>query len=211
MSKALAKKLGYTFLAVSIIVLVIFRGKVYEGLGTKYLWVKDQQAVKIDKSDPEWLDKYCKLEIKNLPKAPFANEGLEKDMNGEGVQEYGVPDISLKKFIPEDKWYKTEGCGLWYKYSGEEAYPSVGVDYAFRIDVANTFEENVDTLVTEAIDESWKKISPISDEDAGRPFTMYDGFPLIFMRENKKLNTIEYALAEFGGGTFFMNFYVHEK
>ena len=211
MSKALAKKLGYTLLAVGIIVLVIFRGRIFESLGTKYFWVKDQQGVKVDKSDPEWLDKYCKLEIENLPKAPFANKGLERDINGEDVQEYGVPDTSLKKFIPEDRWYKTEGCGLWYKYSDEEAYPSVGVDYAFRIDVANTFQENVDTLITEAMDEGWKKVSPISDEDAGRPFTMYDGFPLIFVRENKKLNTIEYMTAEFGGGTFSTNLYVYEK
>ena len=211
MSKALAKKLGYVFLAIGIIALVIIKGKLYEGLGTKYLWVKDHQAVKVDKSDPEWLDKYCKLEIKNFPKAPFANKGLEKDVNGEDVQEYGVPNISLKKFIPEDKWFKTEGCGLWYKYTDEEAYPSVGVDYAFHIDVANTFQENVDTLITKTMDKSWRKLSPISDEDAGRPFTMYDGFPLIFTRENKKTNTIEYMTAEFGGGTFFMNFYVYEK
>ena len=211
MSKILLSKLGFTLLAITIIVLVIFKGRFFEGFGTKYLWVKDQQAVNVDKNDPEWLDKYCKLEIKNLPKLPFANKGLEKDINGEDVQEYGIPDIDLKKMIPEDKWYETEGCGLWYKYSDEEAYPSVGVDYAFNIDVANTFQENVDRLITESMDESWEKISPISNSDAGRPFYMYNGFPLIFMRENKKLGTVEYMTANFGANTFFMNFYVHEK
>src|SRR3989338_1741343 len=102
MSKILLSKLGLTLLAITIIVLVIIKGRFYEGLGTKYLWVKDQQAVNVDKSDPEWLDKYCKLEIKNLPKLPFSNKGLEKDINGEDVQGYGIPDIDLKKLIPED-------------------------------------------------------------------------------------------------------------
>ena len=64
---------------------------------------------------------------------------------------------------------------------------------------------------TEATNKSWKKISPVSDEEGGRPPYTYDGMPLVFTRENGDLGTIEYATVEFGAGQLYVHFIVYEK
>lgn len=198
--------LGITIIVVIIITLLFFRGRLVEGFGQKYITISDPKKVEINKSDPKWLDNYCAKEVKNLPKAPFKNKGLDGD-----VQKYSIPDTFLRKMIPETKWYEARSCGLWYKYDEKEAYPSVAVDYVFDIKAMNTFKENVDRLITKAMDDSWKKISPLSDGEANRPFYMYKGVPIVFTREKDKLNTVEFATIDFGASTFFVNLTVYEK
>jgi len=110
--------------------------------------------------------------------------------------------VYLHKFIPDEKWYNFEN---------EEAYASVGVEYKFHIDFINMFEENVDRLYTEAIDKSWEKISPLTDQEGGRPHYSYEGFPIVFTRENAELGTVEYATVQFGSRSLYIHFTAYEK
>ena len=207
MSKALLGLLGLGVILVIITFAFMYRGRMATFPGIKELLVKSPEAPKVDKSDPEWLSKYCLEEVKNLPEAPFAYK--EKDVK---VNAYSsVSDVYLDKFIPEEKWFKAKTCAIWYNFENEEAYASVGVEYRFHIDFVNLFNENVDRLYTEAIDKSWKKISPLTDKEGGRPHYTYDGFPMIFTRENTELGTVEYATAEFGSRSLYIHFTVYEK
>ena len=205
--RLLSKKvLGLLIIPVVIIALGFWKGRAIYSIAIKYLPTKQAKAVKIDKSDPNWLKKYCADEIKNLPQAPFKNQGLDGD-----VQFLGIPEVYLRETIPSDKWYPAKNCGLWYKYDPKEAYPSVAVEYKFDIRAANTFNENVDRLVSEAIDDSWRKISPIDDEAAGRPFYLYKGFPMVFTRERTDVGTVEFATFDWGANNFFVHLTVYEK
>ncbi|MBI4091360.1 hypothetical protein HY419_01250 [candidate division WWE3 bacterium] len=205
--KRILALLGIAIVPVIIITLVLFRGRLREGMGVKYLPVKKVEKAVADKSDPKWLENYCFKEVKNLPEAPF--KYTNKD-----VREFAsssVSDVYLHKFVPEDKWYKAYTCKIWYKFEPEEAYASVGVDYVIHIDSVNTFQENTDRLYSEAIDKSWKKISPLSDSEGGRPHYSYDGFPLVFTRENADIGTMEYATIEFGSNSLYVHLSVYEK
>lgn len=197
--------LGLTIVPVVIIILFIFRGKIVQGLDIKYLALFPTQATKVDKTDPNWLENYCHTEVKKLPEPPFKFTGLDGDIHDT------LPDVELVDLIPKDKFFKAEACALWYKYDKKAAYASIGVEYFFHIDSVNAFEENTDHLITAAIDKSWKKLSPISDEKGGRPGYTYKGFPMIFTRENKALNTVEYATVNFGADELFIHFVAYEK
>lgn len=200
------KLLGMAIIPVAIIALVFWKGKAIYSIAIKYLPVKIVKPVKVDKSDPNWLKSYCAAEIKNLPQAPFKNQGLDGD-----VHFLAIPATYLGEKIPENKWYEAKTCSLWYKYLPEEAYPSVAVEYKFDIRATNQFQENVDRLISEAIDKSWKKISPIDDKAGGRPFYLYKGFPMIFTREKADVGTIELTTLDWGANALFVNLTVYEK
>ncbi len=183
-----------------------FKGKLVQTPATKNIVASQTEAAKVDKNDPKWLEKYCREEAVKLPKAPFANKGLDG-----GVHFYSIPNVSLQSKIPNDKFYKTKACGLWYKYDPREAYSSLGVEYGIDIKLLNAFEENADQVFSAAIAKSWQKISPLNDKDSGRPGYSYKGFPLIFTRENKALGTMEFVTADFGANAIFIDFVVYEK
>ncbi|OGC50868.1 hypothetical protein A2716_02430 [candidate division WWE3 bacterium RIFCSPHIGHO2_01_FULL_40_23] len=190
-----------------IVTLFLYRQKLIKGFGIKLLPVKEVNKTEVDKSDPNWLENYCLKEVKNLPEAPFAF--TVKDVHPRSRN--SISDVYLHKYIPDEKWYKGQTCAIWYTFKPEDAYASVGVEYIFHIDYVNAFEENTDTLYTKAIDGSWKKISPLSDSEGGRPHYSYDGFPLVFTRENQELGTVEYATVSFGSRSLYIHFLVYEK
>ena len=200
------KVLGVAIIPVAIIAFALWKGKAWQGIAIKYLPVKQEKAVKVDKSDPLWLRKYCEAEIKNLPQPPFKNKGLDGD-----VHFLSIPDVYLKDIIPKDKWYPAKNCSLWYKYDPKEAYPSVAVEYIFDIRASNAFQENVDRLISEAIAKNWKKISPFDDKAAGRPLYIYKGFPLVFTREKADTGTTELVVFTWGANNFFVKLTVYEK
>lgn len=191
---------------VPIVTLVLYRGKLSEGAGLKPLAIKKTEGIKVDKKNPNWLEDYCLAEVKNLPAAPFAYTKQEIQ-----PRSWSRPsDLYLKKYIPTDKWSKAQTCAIWYRFEDKPAYASVGVEYVFDIKAMNVFAQNTDTLYSKAIDKSWKKISPISDKDDGRPPYSYDGMPLVFTRENKSIGTIEYATVHFGSKYLYVHFTVYE-
>ncbi|HEY5601045.1 MAG TPA: hypothetical protein VIK81_03055 [Patescibacteria group bacterium] len=158
----------------------------------------------VDKTDTKWLEKYCREEMAKLPEAPFTYKSK--------VDVYlTMADVFIKNRIPEEKRYKEETCQIDYKYEDNFAYPSVGVEYKFDINHANQFHENVDNLITSRIDSSWKKFSPVSKEEGGRPFYVYEGFPLAFTRENPSTGTVDYAYYDFGALTLYASFSTYEK
>ena len=206
MSKLLAL-LGVSAILVTIITLVLFKGRLLEGLGQKFLPVKKVEIAKVDKSEANWLENYCLKEVKSLPEAPF--KFTKKDVHTRSRT--SASDIYLRKYIPDNKWFKAQTCVIWYDFEYKEAYASVGVEYIFDIKAVNTFEENTDTLYTKAIDKGWKKISPLSDKESGRPNYTYDGMPMVFTRENKDVGTEEYATVNFGPRVLYVHFIAYEK
>lgn len=163
-----------------------------------------QTKPKVDKKDPKWLEKYCKEELVKIPDAPIKYKEKE-----DIVGTLGDPLI-LNKF-PKDKKYKGKSCVIDYNYEDEEAYASVGVEYKFDIKFRNQFEEAVDKLITSKMDSSWKKISPVSNEEGGRPFYSYKGFPMVFTRENSATGTTDYLYFNWGAKSLFVTFSSYEK
>lgn len=199
------KKLGL-IIPVAIVALVFWQGKAIYSMAIKYLPVKPVKTIKFDKSDPNWLKNYCVAEIKNLPAAPFRYTSLS-----DRVEPLGVPATHLKSFIPKDKWFTAKTCLLVYKYEPKSAYASVAVDYKFDIRASNTFQENVDRLISESIPKSWRKISPLSDEAGARPFYLYKGFPLVFTRDQADFGAVEFVSFTWGANELFVNLTVFEK
>lgn len=158
----------------------------------------------VDKKDPKWLDKYCKEELVKIPEAPFKYEDKE-DIQGV------LGDPYILDLFPEDKRYKGKSCFLDYNYEDEPAYASVGVKYVFDIRYRNQFEEAIDKLISSKIGSPWEKISPISNEDGGRPFYGYKGFPVIFTRENPETNTVDYLYFNWGAKSLFVTFSTYKK
>ncbi|OGG07440.1 hypothetical protein A2872_02455 [Candidatus Gottesmanbacteria bacterium RIFCSPHIGHO2_01_FULL_42_12] len=199
-------------IGLTVITVVIFvaymtaKGKLIQSPATKEILVSQSETAKVDKTDPKWLEKYCREEVKKLPVAPFKYTRLDGD-----VHAYAIPDVSLKKRIPTDKFYKAKTCALWYKYDPKEAYASLGVEYGMNIKLDNAFEENADLVFSKAIDKSWQKISPLGKDERGRPGYSYPGFPLAFTRENKDAGTTEFVTADFGGNVFYVRFVAYEK
>ncbi|MBI2021676.1 hypothetical protein HYS93_02195 [Candidatus Daviesbacteria bacterium] len=158
----------------------------------------------VDKKDPKWLEKYCKEELAKIPDAPFKYKEKEAI-----VGTLGDPYI-LDKF-PKDKRFKGKSCVIDYNYEDEPAYASVGVTYKFDIRFRNQFEEAVDKLISSKMDSSWKKISPVSNEEGGRPFYSYKGFPMVFTRENSATGTVDYVDINWGAKSLFVTFSTYEK
>lgn len=199
--------LGIFVVAVPIITLVLFRDRLIEGLGLKFLPVKKVEEVKVDKSDPNWLENYCLAEVKNLPEAPFTFTKKDVHLRSRG----SASDVYLDKYIPENKWFKAQTCVIWYDFEYKEAYASVGLEYVFNIKASNAFDENVDRLYTEAIDKGWKKISPLSRDESGVPVYVYAGIPIVFTRENSDLGTVEFATVEMASKQLYVHYIVYEK
>lgn len=199
-------------IGVTVISVVIFlayinsRGKLVTTPAATETTVTQTETAKVEKTDPKWLENYCREEVKKLPEAPFKYTGLDGD-----VHLYSIPDVSLKNKIPADKFHKAETCALWYKYDPKEAYASLGVEDGINIKLVNAFEENADRIFSAAVNNSWKKISPLTDDEGGRPGYGYQGFPVVFTRENADAGTVEFATADFGANTFYVHFITYEK
>lgn len=200
-----AKKLKFV-IPVVIIAFALWQGKAIRSLAIKYLPIKKPAEVKVDKTDPLWLRKYCAAEVKNLPNPPFSHKGLDGD-----VHFLNIPATYLNDIIPQNKRSTIVNCSLWYKYEPKSAYESVAVEYIFDIKATNAFQENVDKLISESIHTSWRKISPIGEKQGGQPVYAYKGFPLVFTREKSDSGTAEFAYFNWGANNFFVTLSIYEK
>lgn len=158
----------------------------------------------VDKKDKDWMYKYCQQEIVKFPEAPFKYKSkVGPTRNG--------PMVWVSEMFPKEIRYdRKSGCEMEYKYDPDEAYASLGVKNGASIEYVNEFQKRVDELLTSKIDSSWKKISPLNKEQSGNPFYSYQGFPMIFKRENANLGTVEYIDIFFGANNLYIKieFYV---
>ena len=194
-----------------IIVIVIclvgvwfFTGKAKFNSNNTSVKQPDVNIPQVDKKDKDWMNKYCAQEVVKLPEAPF------KYKSKEGPIRSG-PMVWISKMFPKDTRFDHQsGCRMDYKYDSEEAYASLGVEYKAIIENNREFDSRVDELITSKIDSSWKKISPLNKEQSGNPAYIYQGFPMVFTRENPDLGTVEYIDIFFGAGTLYIKieFYV---
>lgn len=158
----------------------------------------------VDKKDKDWMYKYCAQEVVKLPEAPF------KYKSKEGPTRNG-PMVWVSKFFPKDTRFDHQsGCAMDYKFDEDEAYASLGVKNGASIEYVNEFQKRVDELLTQKIDSSWNKISPLNQEQRGSPGYTFQGFPMVFKRENVNLGTVEYIDIFFGANTLYIKieFYV---
>ena len=162
----------------------------------------------ITKDDPKWMRKYCDEQAALLPPPPFTYN--EKEVEGLWVS---IPSNYVYRKKPKDeRGFKIDSvtCRIIYDYDDKVAYPSMGVGYKFDITAVNEFQKRVDEIQTGLMDPSWTKISPLNASETGNPFYGYQGFPLVFTRENPKLGTIEYAEMLFAID-YWIEFTVYEK
>lgn len=194
---------------IAVVTLVISQLRLFSALTPKKSETTTQKtptpAAQVDKTDPKWLEKYCREEMAKLPEAPFKFENK--------IDIYlTMADTYIISRIPEGKKYTgEETCQIDYKFKDEIAYPSVGVEYEFDINNANMFREKVDQMISAKMASSWKKISPLSAEEAGRPFYLYEGIPLVFTRENPTTGTVDFAYFDFGALVLYASFTTYEK
>jgi hypothetical protein len=159
----------------------------------------------VDKKDKDWMYKYCAEEVVKLPEAPF------KYKSKEGPLRSG-PMLWISKMFPKDTRFDHQsGCRMDYEFDLKEAYVSLGVEYKNDIKFTREFEKRVDEMITSKIDSSWKKLSPLTKEQSGNPGYTYQGFPMVFTRENTELGTVEYIDIFFGAGTLFIKIEFYEK
>ena len=164
----------------------------------------------VTKDDPEWMSKYCHEQSAALPPAPFKYIKKDTYEKAKGVP---IPPRYVANRMPKDaKGNKSDSltCGMVYKYDEKEAFASVGVAYKFNIDAFNEFYQRADNIHTNIMDATWKKISPLSTEEAGRSFYSYEGYPLLFTRENQALSTVDHAVMTFAVD-YYVQFTVFEK
>lgn len=163
-----------------------------------------KSSPQVDKKDKDWMYKYCAQEVVKLPEAPF------KYKSKEGPTRNGSM-VWISEMFPKGIRYDHQsGCEMAYKYDEKEAYASLGVQFRYHIDSANEFEKRVDELLTQKVDSSWKKISPLNKKDTGNPGYSYQGFPMVYKRENTSIGTVEYIDIFFGANTLYIKieFYV---
>lgn len=159
----------------------------------------------VDKTDKDWMYKYCATEVLKLPEAPF------KFKSKEGPTRSGAM-VWISKMFPEGTRFDHQvGCSIGYKYNEAEAYASVGVEHKFDIKYANEFSKSVDELLTAKIDSSWEKISPLDKKVSSEPGYSYGGFPMVFKRENKELGTVEYIDIFFGASILYIKVELYTK
>lgn len=159
----------------------------------------------VDKKDKDWMYKYCQQEVMKLPEAPF------KYKSKEGPTRNG-PMVWISQMFPKDTRFDHQsGCAIDYKYDEEEAYASLGVKHINDIKYSREFEQRVDERLTAKIDASWKKISPLTKEQSDNPGYSYQGFPMVFKRENAELGTVEYIDIFFGANTLFVKIEFYSK
>ena len=163
--------------------------------------VNNSQDIKKDK---DWMYQYCALEIAKLPEAPF------KYKSKEGPSRNG-PMVWISKMFPKDTRFDHQsGCAMDYRYDPDEAYASLGVENKADIKFNIEFEKRVDELIASKINSSWKKLSPLGQDKSGNPGYSYQGFPMVFTRENTELGTVEYIDIFFGANTLYIKieFYI---
>ena len=148
--------------------------------------VTEVNTPKVDKTDKDWMYKYCAEQIVKLPEVPFKYKSkVGPTRNG--------PMVWISQMFPKGTRYDHQsGCEMDYKFDEEQAYASLDVKRTTDIKSVNAFEKRVDELITQKMDSSWKKISPLGQEQSGNPGYSYHGFPMVFKRENSELGTVEY-------------------
>lgn len=175
-------------------------------------------GIRVNKSDPQWLIKYCKQMVAILPPPPFTY--LEKD-----TAKQMTGPIHTEAVIPEGELKRSETCGIGYSFEERRAYADMGVKYIFDINYRNDFEEAVDEAYTITMlnptkktlfgltipdkKSAWTNERTLTNQEGGRPHFAYEGLPMIFKRENKKLGLTEYVEAYFGVD-YFINLTVVE-
>lgn len=157
------------------------------------------------KNDPDWLKKYCQEQAVFLPQAPFEYKEAKKHENPGSI-----PPTYISSLLPENKKFNSWTCSVSYPFDNEKAYASMGVEYKFDIKYSNEFDKRVADAHEGKMNSAWAKISPLSNEESGRPNYSGNSFPLIFIRENKELGTLEYATMDFGID-YFVRITVYEK
>ena len=159
----------------------------------------------VDKKDEDWMYKYCAGEIVKLPEAPFKYKSkVGPTRNG--------PMVWISQMFPKGTRYDHQsGCEMDYKFDEKQAYASLGVKLTTDIKSVNAFEKRVDELITQKMDSSWKKISPLGQQQSGNPGYSYQGFPMVFKKENSGLGTVEYIDIFFGGNEIYIKIEFYEK
>lgn len=161
----------------------------------------------ITKDDPQWMRKYCDEQLAKLPAPPFKFN--KKTVEGIWLT---LPSLEVGSRMPKnEKGYRVDSvtCRLIYGYNQKEAFPSMDVEYKFDIKAINEFQKRVDEIYSLSMDPTWEKIV-LDKGEGGSPFYAYQGFPLVFKRENPKLGTVEYARMSFAID-FWVSFTVYEK
>lgn len=148
-------------------------------------------AISVDKTDPQWLKKYCAREVQKLPEAPFTYTSKSE------VIETG-PLTPVVRLLPQDYYFKTAACRIGYHYEAEPAYASLGVPYAIDIRAKYKFSERTAEILTSKMDPSWKQAAFPEKAGEEKSADAAKRLPLIFTRENADLKTREYVHIYFG-------------
>ena len=159
----------------------------------------------VDKKDKDWMNKYCAEEVVKLPEAPFEFKSKEGPIRSGAM-------VWISKMFPKDTRFDHQsGCRMDYKFDESKAYASLGVEHKNDIKYVIEFEKRVDEMITSKIDSSWRKISPLAKEQSGNPAYTYQGFPMVFTRENPDLGIVEYINIFFGAGTLYIKIEFYAK
>jgi hypothetical protein len=165
------------------------------------IWALSSSS-KIDKSDPEWLWKYCTTEVQKLPEAPMEyDQKLPVSSNG--------PSTYISNNWAVDLYENNkETCQIEYEYTDDIAFPSVGVEYAIDITNHNAFGEALSMMYHDSMPAGWELLSKVEDAAAGRPGYSTDALPLVYKRETR--DTVEY-LDVFDAVSFYVELTVYER
>jgi len=161
----------------------------------------------ITKDQDEWMWHYCREQATKLPEPPFTYKKRVEE--GKWIP---IPPTYVGKRMPKnERGYSLDSitCRYIYSFDDEEAYPSVGVPYKFDANVRHDFAKRVNKLYIDSMDSTWEQIVLGDKERAGHP-DAGAGFPLLFMRENPELGTVEYADMGFAI-EYWVKFTVYEK
>jgi len=176
---------GFTSLVILIFVLFVIVGG---GLYLSYNKIPFLQKLitGVDKTNPDWKMIYCSKELVKLPGPPFAFQ-KKSNINRTG------PTLYTRKMMPETlKYSDIVTCSYSYRFEDKTAWPSVGVAYRNHIDNVNQFKDTSSALYANSMNSSWKLLPRVSKKDSGTPNYVTDSFPLVFVRKNEKLGTVEY-------------------
>lgn len=169
---------------------------------------KPEIETSVTKDDPQWMFKYCSEQAGKLPIPPFKYQKSEK----KDAVVFSIPSVEVNKRLPQRvDGYKVDSltCRIIYDFDDKEAFTSMGVEYRFDIKAFNEFKKRVDEMHTLSMDQTWEKIFSV-DQKTSNPSYAYQGFPMLFMRENPKLGTVEYAEMDFAID-YWVKFTVYEN
>ena len=118
-----------------------------------------------------------------------------------------------KDMVSKEEHDSSYTCAIAYKFDYAEAYESKNLTYGPNMEVVNKFLQKTSedyTISFSAPPKSiiqklfggkkayWQKQAGLSDDKAGRPAYVTEGFPLVLTRENKLLRTKEVVDIFFG-------------